>query len=312
MKQYFKDIPLQDIDDIKKYDIHPFLENAPFNKDLAESIRTAGLLKPPILATKADGRYEIVCGRQRLRCVRSLNETSCYCQLIDNRSPDNILHIILEDQISNGPLTIIEQACFIKICNRLLPESKRRNIFLQSLPEGKITKGAHFLTLLSEIDTSLQYAIHSGTLSEKTLSDILRLPSEDRHIFLDVVQSLKIGGNNQRKLLLQLRDILKRHAISLKAFVKRNEIQGILRNSKLDAGEKTVRLLEQVQELHQPLLSSARASFEREIKGLKLPENASLTPANSFEKNEVTLKIRFRCLDDFKTSWKKIEQHLKN
>lgn len=304
MNQNFKVVLLRDIEDNRLYDIHPFLEDAQLDNDIARSIQMIGLLTPPVIIEKTGGKYETICGRQRILHLRSLNRTCCYCQLLpDQCSAENILTIILEDQFATGPLTIVEQACFIKICKQMLSDRKRRNSFLQSLLPGRITKGNQYLTPLAELEKSIQSAIHHGRISEKIVSGILHFNSIDQSILLSLIESLKIGGNNQKKLIVQLRDILRRNETSLATFIEDEKLQKILSNIELDRSEKASRFLEHIQRLHQPLLTSSQDSFDLQIKELKLPDSITITPTSSFEKDDVTLNVRFRSLEAFKKRW---------
>lgn len=311
MKQNFKDIQLQDIENNRLYDIHPFLNDAQLNGDIAQSIQLIGLLTPPVITEKSEGKYEIICGRQRIRFCRSLERKSCYCQLLEKQcSAETILTIILEDQFANGPLTIIEQACFIKICKQLIPENKRQHSFLKGLLPGRITKGNHYLTPLVELDNSIQSAIHHGTVSEKILTELLCFSDDDQKILLSLIESLHIGGNNQKKFIVQLHDILKRNNLSLHAFIGDEKIQKILLSTELERSEKVSRLLEYTGSLYHPLLTSHRESFVKQLNTLKLPENVSIVPTSSFEKDDVTMSVRFRSLEVFKDKWVDLERYM--
>lgn len=311
MKQLFKIIQLQDIEKNRLYDIHPFLDDRQLNNDIARSIQIVGIITPPIVIEKSEGKYETICGHQRIRCIKSLNIKSCYCQVLHKQCPaETILNIILEDQFAKGPLTTIEQACFIKICKQLLPDKNRQNSFFQSLLTDRITKGIHYLAPLAELEQSIQSAIHHGLMSEKIITDILHFSPTDQKILLSFFQSLNLGGNNQKKLIIQIRDILGRNKIALKAFIERSDIQEIVLNDQLDRSEKATILLEYIRRLHQPLLSSARDSFEQQIKALKLPDNITIIPAGSFEKDDVMLSVRFHSLEAFKKKWEFLKEYL--
>ncbi len=311
MKQYFKVVQLQDIEDIRLYDIHPFLEDTQVNNHIARSIQRTGLLTPPVVIEKTGGKYEIICGRQRISCIKALDRKNCYCQILhDQCSAETILTIILEDQFAKGPLTIIEQACFIKICNQLLPDNYRQDAFFKNLLPGRITKGNHYLTSLAELEKSIQSAIHHGIMSEKIVTDLLRFTCDDQKILLSLIESTHMGGNNQKKLILQLQDVLRRNEISLASFIECKEIQDLLIDNEFSQSEKASRLLDHIQRLYQPLLTSSRDIFEQQIKTLKLPANITIIPSSSFEKDEVTMSVRFHGFEAFRKRWESLERYL--
>jgi hypothetical protein len=279
--------------------------------DLTASIERTGMLSPPVLLQKEDTKYDILCGRRRLKCVSSIGASDCLCRILpEPTSPEEILSLIIEDQYAQGSLSVMEQAFFITLCHTLIAGNSRRKAFLHTVPAGRITKGNHFLLPLATFHQRIQEKIHLGIISERIISDLLRLDENDQLKFLEITERLQISGNNQKKVIVQLTDILRREAVSLESLLLREEIKPILDNEEMTGPQKSDRFLEQVLQMSRPLFSAAQKSFEEQVKEMKLPDTCSLSPSRSFEKDEVILTIRFKSLQDLNKHWLELRHYL--
>lgn len=308
----FSVLSLSQIKDTGTFDIHPYLRgNSPAN-GLYRSIEFSGIISPPIVTTVGNDNFEIICGRQRLQCLKLLNQQQCSFRILPKQiSNEDILSLVLEDQFIVGALNIVEQACFLKLCFHHFPEKNRFHAFIESLPPGRITKGFRFLTPLAEIDENLQLGIHSGFISENIITDLLSFEKADQLEFISLLQTLGIGKNNQKKLIVQLNDILKREKIRLHQLVDQEQFARILGDEKRGKPDKASAVFRLIQCLHQPRLSAARDDFKERIKSAKLPANCNLSPSQSFETKEVKLTIAFENYEKFLKKWDPIKQVIK-
>lgn len=258
-----------------------------------------------------NGSYDVISGRQRLRCWKLLGKTHCHCCILSKQhSLEDILTLVVEDQFSSNQLNNIEQACFVQLCRKHLPKKHRFQSFIEQLLPGRITKGIRFLQSLSGLDVGLQYKMHTGSISDKITTDLLRLSDEDKHQFAYLAETLQLRTNNQKKLIQQLDDILKRENISLVSLINQRSIQKIIGDNHLEKVRKASALLAEIHRLHQPRLSAAQDEFSRKISNLMLPESCSLSPSRSFESKTVTLSVQFDNYNKFEKKWSRIREIL--
>lgn len=304
-------MPLSRICDAGTYDIHPFLKDFPGDNNLYQSIQLTGIISPPVVQESEANRYDIICGRQRLRCLEFLGVRHCHCQILPRaEKSENILAIILEDQFACSPLNLIEQACFIELCQNHLLEKQRFHSFLQNMLPGRITKGIRFLQPLAKLESNLKYRVHTGSISEKILAEMLNFSKEDRNQFILLIDRLQLGVNNQKKLIQQLDDIIKRENISLAQLINQQPIAKILKDNHLSKTKRTSDFLASIQRLHKPRLSDAQDDFTQRIKSLKLPETCNLSPSQSFETSAVTLSVEFNTYERFAEKWDSLRKIL--
>lgn len=308
MKDVFNTIPFNDIGDSGRYTIHPFSDSNSSAGNLGHSLSRCGVLTPPVLLKRQKNSYDIVCGRRRLRCLEEqLHHSSCCCRILSSSTPnDDILTVLVEDQHAAAPLTIMEQACFVALCHRLLGDDKAVESYLKTLPEGRITKGTGFLKPLLQLDKNAQKMLHEGIFTEKIVTPLLQLSNDDRLVFEEIVQTVQPGGNNQKKLIVALYDIVKREKITMKALCNEPEVRAALTDQGMTTQQKCARLLERVTRRRQPQLSAAQHLFSERVQGLHLPKDCEISHSPSFERDEVTLTLRFAGFDDLEKHWPEI------
>ena len=305
MHYQYNPVDISIITDSHTYDIHPFLSDSPCAISLVESIQKYGIITPPTLIERITGGYDIICGRQRLKGFSTLfPKKKLYCRVLSqSSSPETILTLMLEDQFAKEPLNIIEQAHFSKLCKLKLPDKKRRNLYLKNLPEGRIIKGNQFLEALVNLPVEIQKACFEGSLADKAVKNILRFDKKAQLILLDLLKLLKLGGNNQKKLLEVLFEISQRQDIPPELLILESSISKIVQSKKLSPSQRGEKLFEYLYRQSHPQLSAARDSFDRQVKKLNLPPNISVIPAPAFEMDEVTLAIKFKKFEHLKAAW---------
>lgn len=300
MEHVINTVVFNDIFDSGLYTTRPFLNSSFITLNLRQSLSRCGVLTPPVLLERQKGNYDIICGRRRLQYLEEqLQEEGCCCRILPSSTPnDQILTVLVEDQHAAAPLSIMEQACFVGLCHRLLDDDKAVESYLKTLPDGRITKGTSFLKPLLQLGEKGQKMLHEGLYTEKIISALLQLSNDDRLVFQDIVNTLQPGANNQKKLIVALHDIVKREKITMAAFCNEPAVQTALKDERLPTQQRCATLLEMVARRHQPQLSAAQRLFSERVKALHLPKNCEICHSPAFERDEVTLSLRFSRFDD--------------
>ena len=305
MTEKFLTIPFEQIVDSKTFTIHSFLEKESATPELAKSIQQYGILTPPTVIDCGNSTFDVICGRKRLFCAASLlNKQNCLCRVLPcSTEKKSILLLLLEEQFTYKELTLIEQAEFLTLCRSLIVEKEEFKYFWQSLPSGRITKGLHYLDNFIQLNEPVKRKIHYSVLSEKTADDLRKFNQTDQLLLIDLIETLQLGLNNQKKIVHEMREAICRQQISLASFLHDISIQEIIADPTMNQSQKTSKLFNHLNALNHPLLSRAIDSFSRRVSAMNLPKNWRLTHAKSFEKDEVELTIRFKNLDSFEKSW---------
>ncbi|EKD33582.1 MAG: ParB protein [uncultured bacterium] len=291
-------IPVDWIDFSSSWNLHPW-ELYTLSGDLASSFSRAGILHPPILLARDDGRFEIVCGFKRLLFASSVLKPQEVCCLILDKNTEHtvILDIVLTDQSLAHPLSTVEKARFLEICSRYLQPREILDTFCDRL---MVDRRLSTLSVLAEILRQHPLLIseaHCGTLQEKIVRELLRIPSAtDRVALVKLFNNLGMGEGKQKKFLPLIRDLAYRDKMSIAAYLENPPIEKILEHPDMNNPQKIQHLASFLQHQLNPLTTDAEIEFLREVKSLKIPENCTIDHSPSFEKDEVTLSIAFKNL----------------
>ncbi len=138
------------------------------------------------------------------------------------------------------------------------------------------------------------------------------MSKKERAALLDLFTTLQLGGGKQRKFLQQIRDCAYARELSIIEFLTKKEIKQILEHSHLNIPQKIQHLGDLLQTFIQPNLYRAQENFNEQIRLLALPENYTVSPSQSFEKDEVTLKISFADLNSCQQFLQDVKKQTRN
>jgi ParB family transcriptional regulator, chromosome partitioning protein len=285
----YKNVPFEALHDSFTWNLHPFL-NGLIPDFLEKSIIKLGILHPPVVVRTSAYTYDVICGRKRIECGRRLGQSHFHCRVLPPTSPKTILlSYLLEDQISGNPLSFPEMAYYYKLCQDHLNNDETFEMLTCDLFK---MKRIHLLSLL-EFDHAILRRIHYGQLAEKILYDLLKLDREDRTKIVGLIELLQLGEGKQKRLISLCRDIVLRENISISALLDQPEIKAVIEHNEMNIPQKTNRLLSLLQKRCYPRSTAAREFFQSQLHALALPETYEICPSPSFEKDEVTLSLRF-------------------
>jgi ParB family transcriptional regulator, chromosome partitioning protein len=286
----YRNIPFDTLNDSSTWDFHPFLDDV-IPDFLVASIADIGILHPPVIIETGAETYDVICGRKRIQCGYRLGQSSILFRVLPPDTPKRtILRVLLEDQISGRPLSIIEMAYYSQLCMNHLDEDEALAI-LPREPRLKIQR-KHLLSLL-EFDHATQRSIHFGHLAEKILYDLLKLNREDRTRLAGLIEQLQLGEGKQKRLVTLCREISVRENLPISILLDQPEIKTVIAHHEMNAPQKASRLLTLLQKRCYPQSTAARESFQTQLDALDLPRGWDICPSPFFEKDEVTLSLHF-------------------
>lgn len=288
----YLDISCIDFDDFS-YCLSPGREVAPDNL-LTESIARHGIIHPPIVKETLSGSHAVVSGRRRLLAFRSLipRENSCCCMIFSADAPEAVIFsVLLEEILSRRQLTPIEKALFLQKTSAFLDENAITENFLARLglprDAGQILLGK----ILLDLEEILVQAVHRGDLPESTARELIPLAASDRLAVYEIISTLHLGINYQRKLLTVCRELADREERTIASLLKDTDIQKIISHRDANPPQKAKNLMGHLMRRYKPRISQAEAEFNRMAASLQLPKNISLGHAPSFEDDSLTLTI---------------------
>ena len=176
--------PVQDYGDVLRIpagliDPNPYQPRMAFDNDsleeLAESIRTFGLIQPISVMKQPDGRYQIISGERRFRACRlaGMDVIPAYIRATDNQG---MLEMAIVENIQRQDLDPIEIAMSYQ---RLMDECNLTQERMAQRVGKKRASVANFLRLL-KLPAKVQHDLKAGLLSTGHAKVLLGI--EDPHI----------------------------------------------------------------------------------------------------------------------------------
>jgi ParB family chromosome partitioning protein len=128
--------------------------------ELAQSLRTAGLLQPVVLRPSDDGTYELIAGERRWRAAQELgwNEIGAVVREVDDRT---LLALALVENLQRDALSPIDEANGYR---RLVEDFDASHNDVAELVGRDRSTIANALRLL-KLPLSVQQLVHKGVLS---------------------------------------------------------------------------------------------------------------------------------------------------
>jgi len=299
-------IPVQAISLDDQWSLHHVLSPAD-NHALSKSIQSYGILRPLIVIKQKNHVFELLCGRQRYQIWKNdLNKKSILCHILQSPLDTiSLLELIFEDQRLSNPLSVIEMAQFTAICQQMLRPSELSNLFerLKLGNHGYLQKITQLLTL----EKPILDALHAGKLSEKVGFELITMSVEDRLQLYTLFEKLSLNNNKQRRIISYMRTISSRNNMTICDFLKNNYSELTNAAAIENAPQAGLNLLDGLQKRCMPMSSIAKKEFQDRVSQLKLPATCAVEHSPAFEKDSVTLSIRFESLADL--AQKTVELH---
>lgn len=287
-------IPLDLINTTSHWSLHPFLDDVP-PPALQQSFEEVGVLHPPVVQQAPNGRYDLICGRRRLRALKDyFKQTSFLCLLLPPAPPPDFFFLyILTDQQLNAPLSPMEKAFLLQYCLKKMEEKAISSFILPRLGYPKHPHLIQQLTSLLILEDKIQQQVHKGFIADKIAFDLLALTPTDRLYLSSLFELLQPGTGKQKRILSLSQDIARRSRQSISSLFDEIELRDILEHQEMNAPQKTHSLLEILQKMSSPRSSAAEHVFKERVRRLDLPGNCEVTHSPNFEKDEVYLTLRF-------------------
>ena len=176
--------PVQDYGDVLRIpagliDPNPYQPRMAFDseslEELADSIRTFGLIQPISVRKQPDGRYQIISGERRFRACRlaGMDVIPAYIRATDNQG---MLEMAIDENIQRQDLDPIEVAMSYQ---RLIDECNLTQEKMAQRVGKKRASIANYLRLL-KLPAKVQHDLKSGLLSTGHAKVLLGI--EDPHI----------------------------------------------------------------------------------------------------------------------------------
>jgi ParB/RepB/Spo0J family partition protein len=280
---------------------------------LVDSIRSVGLINPPVLRQRKDLKYQIVCGFRRVMACKALGWHEIKARILKG-SPTMIdsLKLAILDNRTQRDLNVIEQARGIEKLSAYIPSGNRLEALAPVLGFPQNQKVFKRIEALGRLPGAIQGGVTDEIVSFEAAVDLSELSHEDAPSFFELFKKLKLSQNKQREVITLAREIGAREDLRPGVVLQSREIRTILDRPDLNRNEKGSRVRSYLKQRRFPTLAKAEERFSKELKALKLNEHIHMTPPPYFEGGPHTLRMTFKSIKDFDERRKSLDAMSKN
>ncbi|MBW2095255.1 MAG: ParB/RepB/Spo0J family partition protein [Deltaproteobacteria bacterium] len=276
----------------------PFTMSYGFDLDLMKaSLKTGGLLNPPLLLKSGAGDFLIVSGYRRITALLELGHKHLPARILeeDQISFLDALLINFYDNLATREFNPVEKGMVLARLAGYLTEEQLLGDYMglrRLSPRRSILK--NYISFDRDLDEPMKQALAGGTISELTAATLLALPTEERNAVAELFSRLTFNVNQQKQLIELLADNSRITGISLAEMVRTKPFLNILASPSMNRPQKARALLALLRSWRFPRLTRAEKVFKKRVAKLKLPREVRIQPPPYFESEFYRMEISFR------------------
>jgi hypothetical protein len=273
---------------------------------LRESLKRAGLVQPLLLVERA-GRLVLLSGWRRALVLRELGAAEVEACVFPEQDDLAAFRRVFAENASIRDFSVAEKSLVVR---RLLEHGEEEKTVILSvlpffrLPPTKATLEA--LKTLSGDDPEILGLLQESDLPPAGAVLLAAMTPEARRRVAGIL--VPLSRNKQSELVEDLADLSVREGRPVEAILDGEEIQAVLADGSLPAIAKSERVRERLNVRKNPRVRAWRESFARSVRGLGLPEGASVRADPGFESETLVLTLSFRSAGEFRAAIKALEE----
>jgi ParB family chromosome partitioning protein len=251
--------------------------------DIQTSIERIGLLQPPVLQPLPAG-YRVVCGFRRLLVLRELARQRVTAVVLPHAADAfDCARRAIADNALQRTLNPIEQSRALKLLADHMPDGLglEREAAALGLPSNPdlIAK----LRELRRLDRSIQAGVLRGRISLAMALELGACPGATAARLVDLFETLRLGLNRQREVLLLLREVAAREDRSLEEILADAAVQPLLETETEGAPAAAGRLLDGLRRRRFPEITRKTGELEQKIAALDFDPGIRLSAPPDLE-----------------------------
>ena len=266
-------------------------------EDLIESIKTAGLINPPVLSFREE-RPVIVSGWRRVLACRKLSFKSIPVFISGEMDDLEAFELTVYENLSIRKYSIVEKAEILKKIKGFGAGEKeivRKYLPLLDIPP--LLKYLDPYLKIVEFELELKKLIHSRNTDFNVLKLLAGFSSPERTLLLPYI--LPLGKNKQRALVNNIYELSRKEGMSATDILSLPDVGKISEDEKLSPLQKAERLCSLLEDKRYPVLNSWNNAFDKVLKGLNISSGIVVTPPAFFEKEDISLNFSFKNREEF-------------
>ena len=277
----------------------------PLMSQMVQSIKTIGLLNPPILA-QISGKpsYRIVSGLKRILALIHLKIKTFSAVIFQDTLEKISLDLFLKNFYENISIRVLNPIEKSHVLNKLLntfnvSSDEILTTYLPLIGLGSTPKILDSYIPLIQLEDNLKIAVVENFFSPDFAVRLLNYSHQDRQAIYDLFSTLKLGKNRQKEFLRLLSDISNIVNKPIAEIIDQRLIQSTLSDKKLTLSLKVNMVRDFFRKMRFPIFSRAEDNFNALKKELKLPPQIIFRAPPFFENDKYSIEISFKNQTEF-------------
>ena len=268
--------------------------------ELTPSIRSVGLLQPPILLPKEES-WIVVGGFRRITACAALHIPRIPAWLLGaDCSMAACVRIAIADNAGQRPLNVVEQARALSLICSAVDETEAPKI-AEATGMAVSQKAMARILPLAAMARPLQEGVLSGKVALPVALRIHAMRGEDARELTAFFLTITAGLNVQRELIERIVDVSKRDRVSIAELIRQDAVEAIVNTADTPMPQKVQQLRRYFKEKRYPELSHRENRYQALIKSLQLHPRLHLQPPPFFEGKTYQLSLSIESREQLKT-----------
>ena len=291
MNPHYASVDLDELSwEDERFVVHSFV---PW-KRLDASLDRSGILFPPWVWVREDGRYTIVDGFKRLSWLRERGAVSAECAVlpISEHFP-RLMLLRIEGKLMGPPLNVAEKAQIISKLAEIAPLEEIAARWLPALDIAPQPEAVEKWSRLAAQSVGLLEAAATGEICERAAFGLIGWEDEARGAALALLKQLRCSASIQIEILERVTEIAIRGGKSRMEVLSSRELREIVDHPRWNHRRKTQSLRDLLYGLRFPRLRAREEAFARDLAAAGLPKDVRLVPPQAFEGERWQLQVFF-------------------
>ncbi len=280
--------------------------------DLVRSLKTVGLINPPLLIPK-DSSYTVVYGFRRIAACQRIGFSAVDARVADSdHSRLDCVKLAITDNAIHRTLNLVEVSRALNLLTDSLDSQHRLSETAKALglPDNLVVIDK--IKKISRLPWPLQESVISGGVSLPMALVLGDLETDTGNRLAKLFQDLNLSLNKQREIIELIKEIALRDGISIKNLLEENDVQKIINNKDLDRTRITKQLRTYLKKRRFPAITRSEAVFQKYITSLKLTNMVKMVPPKYFEGNTYTIQLHFKDIQQLKSCHKTLDKIIRH
>lgn len=281
-------------------------------ENLILSIKSVGLLNPPIVKKKTSG-FQIISGFRRISAYISLGMAEIPARIVgsDTKTLDCVKFAITENSLQRT-LNLIEQSRSFYMLSGFYKDNDHVAGAASPLGLPDNPSIINKIKKICKLPRDIQNGILSNTISLAMALELEMLEKDEGCAFAILFEKLKLSLNKQREIITNIKEIAIIENISIINLLTKSHLREIVDDKDLDRNKKINKIRLYLKQRRFPEITKAEKEIEIKIKKLKLGSNIKLIPPKNLESSTYSLNLQFASLEQLRENKTTLEKIIQN